>query len=59
MLYCLLFSIYRYASNNDFRFTHADPFRDMAALTRLELQNNNVDIIPDTAFHGATSLTTL
>ena len=41
---------------NDFKFTHTDVFRDLPALSRLELHNNKIDLIPDTAFDGCTSL---
>uniref|UniRef100_K1P9Z2 Thrombospondin-4 n=1 Tax=Magallana gigas TaxID=29159 RepID=K1P9Z2_MAGGI len=44
---------------NDFRFTHQNPFTNLASLTRLELNNNEIDDIPDDAFDGCTSLSYL
>lgn len=48
-----------YLQGNDFRFTHRNPFTNMASLTRLELSNNQIDDIPDDAFDGCTSLSYL
>ncbi|XP_052242642.1 uncharacterized protein LOC127852727 [Dreissena polymorpha] len=46
-------------SNNDFRFLHTDPFRNLSSLTSLNLDLNEIQYIPETAFENCNSLATL
>ena len=51
--------LFRYLQDNDFRFTHKNPFTNMSLLANLQLSSNEINDIPDDAFDGCTSLTTL
>ncbi|XP_038053348.1 uncharacterized protein LOC119725831 isoform X2 [Patiria miniata] len=43
-------------NSNQFYFLHENPFTNLSSLSSLSLSYNEIDIIPDTAFDGCTSL---
>ena len=51
--------IFRDLIENDIKFTHGGVFHNMSSLTNLDLDNNNIDILPDFVFAGCTSLVSM
>ena len=47
---------FRNLQNNEFRFTHMNPFTNMSSLWTLELYSNEIDYIPEDAFDNCVAL---